>query len=137
VVVGPGGVFAIETKARPKRHQEWTVTSDGNVLHFPRWQEREPLEQARRQAGELRKFLTSAIGEPVDVTPVVALPGWRVERSGRSDVLVINPKNPTFLAEPRGGRQLTTQTIERIAHQLEQRCRDVEPLAFPDRRSGP
>jgi nuclease-like protein len=139
VVIGSAGVFAVETKARPKRphgtgSQGATVTYDGSVLHFPGWQEWEPLEQAKRQAEWLRKWLTSAVGEPVDVKPVLALPGWYVERKGPGDVIVINPKNATFLAESRGRQELTDQMIQRIAHQLEQRCRDVAPLAFRDRR---
>lgn len=141
VVVGPAGVFAVETKARSKAPrgggaQGATVTYDGNVLDFPGWQEREPLEQAKRQAEWLRRWLRSAVGEPVDVKPVLALPGWFVERKAPGDVIVINPRNATFLAEPRGRQELAAQMIQRVAHQLEQRCRDVVPLAFPDLRPG-
>lgn len=139
VVVGPAGVFAVETKARSKATRgggvnSATVTYDGDTLAFPRWQGREPLEQAKRQAEWLRKWLTSAVGEPVHVKPVLALPGWFVERKAPGDVIVINPRNATFLAEPRGRQEFTAQTIQRIAHQLEQRCRNVEPLAFRDQR---
>jgi hypothetical protein len=56
-----------------------------------------------------------------------------VERTAPGDVLVINPKNARFLAEPRD-KQLANHVIGRIAHQLEQRCRDVAPLAFRDLR---
>lgn len=140
VVVGPAGVFAVETKARSKAARGAgakgaTVTYDGDALVFPRWREREPLEQAKRQADWLRKWLTSAVGEPVDVKPVLALPGWFVDRKALGDVIVINPRNATFLAEPRGRQELSAQMIQRIAHQLEQHCRDVEPLAFRDQRT--
>jgi nuclease-like protein len=139
VVIGAAGVFAVETKARPKRphgtgSQGATVTYDGSVLHFPGWQEREPLEHAKSRAEWLRRWLTSAVGEPVDVKPVLALPGWFVDRKASGDVIVINPKNATFLATRRGGHELAAQIIQRLAHQLEQRCRDMAPLAFCDLR---
>lgn len=139
VVIGSAGVFAVETKARAKRprgsgSQGATVTYDGSVLHFPGWQEREPLEQAKRQAEWLRNWLTSSVGDLVDVKPVLALPGWFIDRKAPGNVIVINPKNATFLAELRGGQELSAHMIQRIAHQLEQRCRDVLPLAFRDRR---
>src|SRR5436190_1851904 len=40
VVVGPGGVFVLETKARPRRKAKWdqeenVVIYDGKVLQFP------------------------------------------------------------------------------------------------------
>ncbi len=138
VVVGPGGVFAVETKARPKAPrgagaQGATVTYDGHLLHFPGRQEREPLDQAKRQAEWLRRWLSSAVGEPVDVKPALALPGWFVDRKAPGDAIVSNPKNAAFLAEPRDGKALPAQRIQRIAHHLEQRCRDVAPLAFPNR----
>jgi hypothetical protein len=138
VVVGPAGVFAVETKARAKGlrggTQIATVTYDGRVLHFPGWQERESLEQARRQAKWLQEWLTSALGESLTVKPVLALPGWFVDRKGSGDVLVSNPKNATILAQPRGEPVLTVQMIQRIAHQLEQRCRDVAPFSSRDLR---
>lgn len=139
VVVGPAGVFAVETKTRAKPASRGgaktaTVMYDGDRLHFPGWQGRGPLEQAKRQAEWLRKWLTSAVGEPVGVTPVLALPGWFVERNGAGDVIVINPKETRFLAEQRNKKELAAQSIQRIAHQLEQRCRDVMPLAYREAR---
>lgn len=82
VVVAENGVFAIETKGRSKpdrgRGQEDAlVTYDGQVLQFPHWREREPLEQARRQALWLAEWLGKAVGEPVGVRPVLSLPGHR------------------------------------------------------------
>jgi hypothetical protein len=139
VVVGPAGVFAVETKTKAKARSRdgaktATVIYDGDRLHFPGWRGRGPLEQAKRQAEWLRKWLTSAVGEPVDVTPVLALPGWFVERKGAGDVIVINPKERRLLVEHRTRRQLDAQRVQRIAHQLEQRCRDVVPLAYREAR---
>jgi nuclease-like protein len=137
VVVGPAGVFAVETKSRAKTERGGgsraaTVIYDGSVLRFPGWQGREALEQAKRQAEWLRKWLRNAVGEPVDVKAVLALPGWFVERKAFGDVIVINPKETRFLVETRGAKELAPESVQRIAYQLEQRCRDVEPLAYRD-----
>jgi hypothetical protein len=142
VVVEPRGVFAVETKGRAKPvrgrgREDATVTYDGNLLLFPTWQERQPVEQASRQAVWLAKWLTSAVGEPVTVHAAISLPGWYVDRKAAAvSPNVFNPRNATFLAEPAGDKELSASLIQRIAHQVEQRCRDVMPQAFrdPERR---
>lgn len=135
VVVGPGGVYAIETKGRAKPDlgrgsEDATVVFDGQGLVFPDWQEVKPLEQAKRQAGWLSRWLSSAIGVSVPVVPVLVLPGWYVKQTGPSEVKVFNGKKPEFLARPVKGVMLTEQEIQQVAHQLEQRCRNLEPVAY-------
>jgi hypothetical protein len=88
---------------------------------------KEPLEQAERQAAGLAKWLSSAVGSPVSVLPVVALPGWFVERTGRGRVRVFSGKELAGLLRSRGTQALTAQDVQRIAHQVEQRCRTVAP----------
>jgi len=135
VVVGPGGVFAVETKGRSKPDKgrgniDAKVFYDGEALKFPDWNEKKPLTQARRQAVWLTKWLTSAVGEPVKALPVLALPGWFVERTRAGGVIVINGKSPFVLARPQGKVPLDEKLIQQISHQLEQRCRDVEPVGY-------
>lgn len=136
IVIGPGGVVAVETKGRAKRDQgggnaDVKVIFNGEDLRFPHWGEKNPVEQSRRQAEWLQKWLSSAVGQTVTVRPALALPGWFVERTKSSDVIVINGKNPVSLADPKFTRNtLSEEMIQRIAHQVEQRCRDVEPVAY-------
>lgn len=135
VLVGPNGVYAIETKARmkPKRDKgkdDAKVVFDGKSLAFPTWKETEPVEQAAYQAKWLSKWLSSAVGETVDARPALALPGWFVERTGRSDVAVFNPKTAGFLAKGWLKEPLSTAQVQRIEHQLDQRCRDVESSIY-------
>ncbi|MGE4579685.1 MAG: nuclease-related domain-containing protein [Desulfuromonadales bacterium] len=135
VVVGPSGVLAVETKGRPKPDKgrgaiDAKVIYDGEALHFPDWNETKPLQQAKRQAVWLSKWLSSAIGEFITVKPALALPGWFVERTKAGDVIVFNGRSPQFLAKPGREGQLSPEIIQRISHQLEQRCRDVEPVAY-------
>ncbi|MDZ4185805.1 MAG: nuclease-related domain-containing protein, partial [Desulfuromonadales bacterium] len=136
VVIGPGGVIAVETKGRAKRDQgggsaDAKVIFNGEYLRFPGWLEKNPVLQARRQAVWLQKWLTSAVGQTVKVRPALALAGWYVERTKTGDVLVYNGKSPVFLTNPNiTGDRLSPEMIQRIVHQVELRCRDVEPVAY-------
>lgn len=141
IVIGPGGVFAVETKARAKPdkgrgNKDVRVKYDGKALIFPDWKETRPLVQAERQAKWLGRWISSAVGEKVDVKPVVALPGWYVHRTRRGGVIVINGKEVHFMAGQPFGNRLSEKLIQRIAHQVEQRCRDVGPVAFQYRENG-
>jgi hypothetical protein len=130
VLVCSAGVFAVETKSRMKtigsKGVEYRLNFDGSALNFPGWTETKPIEQARRQASWLAGDLTRATGEEVRVTPVLAFPGWFIERTGRSDVWVVNPKDFTYLLEARRD-PLSVEQMKRISYQLEQRCRDIAP----------
>lgn len=132
VVVSQSGVFAVETKMIGKESEltgQSTVVVDyeQNRLQFPHRKTHIPIEQSVRQAEMLARELTSAVGEPVYVEPIIALPGWKVERKGKSSVMVINPVNANcFFVNSRKAN--TPQMIQRIAHQLEQMTTDVEPV---------
>jgi hypothetical protein len=132
IVVSALGVFAVETKARSKptskdRKADAKVKYDGKCLRFPKGTDVESIEQAKRQAEWLSKWLRSAVGEAVKVRPVVALPGWFVKRTASGGIPVINPKNFRSIVKPKNDSNLSDQMISRIVHQLEQKCRDVEP----------
>lgn len=132
VVIAREGVFAVETKGftKPgdkKGRASATVAFDGHLLKFPSWTTSEPLEQAERQAKWLSKWATSAVGGMVIATPVLALPGWFVERTGKSVVRVYSGKALASLLKMPSSQLLTSEDVQRIAHQVEQRCRTVVP----------
>lgn len=134
IVISENGVFAIETKGRAKpdrgRGQEDVkVVYDGQALQFPTWREHEPLEQAKRQAAWLSSWLTRAVGEHIAVKPALALPGWFVERK-KPDFLIFSGKNPQFITKIKTVTSLSPELIQRVAHQVEQQCRDVVPQAY-------
>jgi hypothetical protein len=134
IVVGSAGVYAVETKARQKPtngngQSDARVVYDGQKLQFPDWTETKPLKQARRQAQWLAKWLRSAVGDSIDVQPVVTLPGWYVERKSANGFPVINPKNFRLIIKPDKRKLLDESMITRINHQIDQRCRDVHPRA--------
>lgn len=132
VIVGPSGAYAIETKGRskPVNHDgetEWEVECNGDTLIFPGWRDSKSIEQARLQARELQKWICAAIAEPIVVQPALRIHGWNVKGRFPKDVKILygNPRN--FFA--RGQKSLEQETIKRIAFQLEQKCRDVEPTS--------
>ena len=82
------------------------------------------LEQAKQQASRLSDSLSKATGDAVAVQPVLALPGWCVDTQGRGEVIVVSGARSRLL--PKGRPVLDEPKHDRIVHQLEQRCRDVE-----------
>ena len=131
VAVGPAGVFAIETKYRTKKpgrngQEDYKATFDGNRIMFASgdYDVRAP-KQARYVARWLEKELSKATGERVTAQPIVALPGWWVDRKTNSDVKVLSGKEVagTIAKEP---ATLSEKRIKQISYQLEQRCRDIE-----------
>lgn len=127
VIAGPAGVFAVETKARRKprlssKTPEFRVKYDGKQLVFPRWTENRCLEQACRQAKGLGEFLSSSTGEPVNVSPILALPGWYVDASAQGGPFVLNPKAIRGVVTA-CKVSLDSAAIQRVAHQLDQRAR--------------
>ena len=139
VVVSQSGVYTVNTKIHGKPpqgdgHVELTVDHEKNFVQFPDGPCRIPIEQLTTEAKWLSDFLTKAVGQRVAAEPILALPGWFIkERIGRGSVYVINPCNPKkFFVQNR--QILSPEMVQRVAHQLEQLCRDVEP-AFREKKS--
>jgi hypothetical protein len=131
VVIGPAGVFAIETKTRSKPvgkgKQLAMVIFEDSQLKFPDYQESESIQQAKDQSKWLSEFLRKSVGKAVAVKPVLALPGWLVERRERDpSIMVINPKEAVGYVTS-NKVVLDDQTIQQIKYQVEQRVRTVEP----------
>jgi len=131
VVIGPAGVFAVETKTRSKGvlkgKRGAMVIFEDSRLKFPTHQEEESIRQTKDQSKWLAHFLSKSVGKPVTVKPILALPGWLVERRERDPgVTVINPKE-AVKSITSNSKVLDDQTIQQIKYQVEQRVRSVEP----------
>lgn len=125
VVIGPSGVFAVETKTRRKpKHlrgkEKAKVVFDGTHLAFPTFTDQYGVEQAIRNAETLSQELTKSTGDTVKAKPILTLPGWFVERTGRGGLLVLNPKQ--LVSAIKGKRELEEDQIRRIRHQIQQRA---------------
>ncbi|GGO77665.1 hypothetical protein GCM10011348_07740 [Marinobacterium nitratireducens] len=131
LIVTPSGVFVIETKGRSKPlnsgSKQFKVRLEGNALHFPNHIERAPLEQTRRNAQSVRKWLADATGFEVPVAGVLVLPGWYIERKQRSvDPFVMNAAELTQQLPKLRAGTLEAGQVTAVAHQVAQRVRDVD-----------
>lgn len=128
VLIGPTGVFVVETKTKRKRtahgDEKHKVLFDGTQLNFPggKW-DTEALDQARRNAKTFSQWLSSATADQIKAHPIVAIPGWFVERSALSDVYVTNPKQIRSFVLNSAEHPLTPAEMQRAVHQLEQKCK--------------
>jgi hypothetical protein len=127
VVVGPGGVFAIETKTwrKPSKKANLAakITFDGEALILPgKKPNPRAVQQARDNARSLSDWIAKAVAENVPVVPVVALPGWALTVERYGDVAVFSSTN---MGEPmikRGKNSLQPEQIQRICYQLAKCC---------------
>jgi Nuclease-related domain len=94
VLVGPSGVFAVETKTPSKGKGRNQIQFDGekitvNGITLPR----NPIIQSKSNAKWLHDMLAGITGKPYWVKPVVVFPSWDVRRKTKDDeVLVLNHK---------------------------------------------
>jgi len=131
VVVGPSGVFAIETKYKRKAKD----VKDGHklqfnqrVIKFPDSSETsKPLKQAASQAEELSERLTKLFGK-TDVVPIVVYPGWFVTKDEGTAEVPVQVTNDKFLITmlSRKYQTINDEMIKRIAAFFDEICRDIE-----------
>ena len=91
VVVGPGGIFVLETKTRSRRkakrdQPEQTVFFDGKMLHFPWCFDSNAVNQVKYNAEWVKNFVAGFGPKDMLVQPVVVVPGWFVEAKGNYPV---------------------------------------------------
>jgi hypothetical protein len=104
VLIGPAGIFTIETKTWNKPRQgSPKITFDGETLRAAGWEpDRNPVIQAKAQASWLQRLLAESTGRTFPVWPVVLFPGWFIEdsRASRKELWVLEPKAlQSFLAQ--------------------------------------
>jgi len=135
VVVGPNGVFCIETKTRTKpRRGSPTIKFDGQTVTvggcIP---ERDPVIQVKAGSSWLQELLKSSTGKTFSIRPVILFPGWFVDRMPQgADVWVLNEKAlPTFIANAR--ERLASDDIALITFHLK-RCILAETQAEQARK---
>ncbi len=131
VVIGPTGLFLIETKTRRKGRarpgfKDHEVTYDGAQLIWPWVEDRHGLKQAQHEAEWLTKWIHKLTGLSIAAKPMLALPGWYVKNTTRGPVNVQNSKNLGIAIKSYGQVELTAEQIDLIARQFDAICRDVE-----------
>lgn len=128
VVVGPSGLFVIETKARRKpntaaQNGDHKVAFDGSILHWPMGIDMDSPQQAWNNAQWLHEWVKQKLGIELKVIPILVLPGWWVDRKDSGVVLVVNEKEleKTILGRP----VLDEKTVDQVRRQLDSHCRTV------------
>ncbi|NCB59676.1 MAG: NERD domain-containing protein [Gammaproteobacteria bacterium] len=131
LVVGPNGVFVVETKGRSKHiiegSKQFKVVVENDSLIFPTHTEKEPIEQVRRNVLSVRKWLQSATGMDIPVAGILVLPGWFVELKQRAiDPYILNASALPKVFPKLFAGALELGQINAIAYQVEQRVRDIK-----------
>jgi hypothetical protein len=127
VLLGPPGVFAVETKTRPRPGDSLApgqdrVEFDGFRVNWPMSSESYGLERAVANAQLLGQWLSGALGEPIDATPILTLPGWAIDStSSNQNVLVLNAREIGKLCDSKTVL-LEEDLIRRICQQMNQKC---------------
>ncbi len=106
VLVGTGGIFAIETKtiSKPTDHDAVISYDGANVRVDGFSPDRDPISQTLALANELSTIVERATQSRPDVRPVVLYPGWYVEKQPKGvKVWVLAPRAfPGFLKHEPG-----------------------------------
>lgn len=121
VVVGPTGLFCVETKTRSKPAKgECKVFYDGEKITVDGLvPDRDPIVQAKAQARWLVDALEQSTGRRFFVQPIVLFPGWFVEQKlTNKPVWVLNEQGtPVFIKNARNN-SLSQEDISLITFHL-------------------
>ncbi len=103
VLIGPAGVFTIETKtiSKPAKGKAEITYDCKNVTIDGFTPDRDPITQGKTQAHWLQGVLEECVGKRFKVQSIVVYPGWfirRIPENAKCEVLVLNPRIlPDFL----------------------------------------
>jgi hypothetical protein len=131
IVIGPTGVFVIETKMRRKHKKLKTnqeshkVTFDGEQLIYPTFTDRHGIDQTAANAKYLADFLRKRTGAIIPVQGILVLPGWYVNQTKSAKVQVCSHK--TVVKRILQSRQsLDKELIRKAVIAVRDVCCDVE-----------
>ena len=130
VVVGPSGVFVLETKTRSRRaanrdQPEHKVGYDGQNLRFPWGEDRKAVKQVEQNTKWVRRFVNAFAPEDITFQPVIVVPGWFVEAQGTYPVRAMNAEYLIrYIAESKP--RYEGHQLQGILHRLDERCRDLD-----------
>jgi hypothetical protein len=134
IVIGPSGVFAVETKGRSKQGSDpgddkkrSQVTYEDGVLKFPGWHDKGASQKAARQADWAAQWLSGVTGFDVPVRPVVVLPGWNIENKDRPEVPVITSGFIQRYFRSQQYFPLNHRDVQQIVFQIDQKVRGISP----------
>lgn len=129
VLIGPGGIFSIETKtwSKPKVGEARVVVEGDRLQVAGKEPDRDPIAQAQAQARWLKGLLADSTGKSFEVLPIVLFPGWYVEQTGSTSrkTWVLEPKAlPAFLQ--REPERLPQEDVKLASFHLSRYIRTTE-----------
>ncbi|MDB5958054.1 nuclease-related domain-containing protein [Ramlibacter sp.] len=131
VLIGPAGVFTVETKtwSKPITGRAEVIFDGEKITIGASTPDRDPVIQAKAQASWLRSLLVDSTGKQFSVRPTILFPGWFISNTDGSfrEVWVLEPKAlPAFLAnEP---TRLSREDINLASFHLSRFVRSSEKL---------
>ena len=135
LLINDSGVFCLETETPdiPKsyrRKKERELNYNGRKLQYPWGEDASCILTVQRNASTLARILREQTGEAIPVYPVLILPGWKINRTGKGPVNVVNPRElpaglfyfPDFPMSERLmdkiEQALTGDRVEELAHAI-------------------
>jgi hypothetical protein len=131
VLVGPNGVTIIESETRQRdtgknAKRDHEVTFDGKNLTWPWGIDRDTVASIEGEAASFTRWIMQTSGYRIQALPLLTIPGWWVEITGRGLVNVVNHKQVLHAVNERVETPLEPEQVEKICRELELHCRDVE-----------
>jgi Nuclease-related domain len=124
VVVGPGGIFAAETKTYSVFGNGIAGIALNGELHLSgKPALKDPLKQARASAASVSAELKRWMRRDIWVNPVVVVPGWRIDPPKvETDVVILNEQTIAEFFKTRP-EKLNTSEIREICSHLDRSAR--------------
>jgi hypothetical protein len=128
VLVGPRGVFAIETKTHrkpinDKGKKDHEVEFNGRMLKWSGgFEDFDSVQQAMLNRNTLANWIRSSTGQSAPVRPILTIPGWYIKPLVPfTELYVLNPKQ-IYNYCACAPQELSPARVTAICHQLEQKC---------------
>ena len=128
VVVGPTGVFVIETKTRSKQREAKrpVVKRKGDKIMFADFADSATIPQVQRASNELKKFLGPCLPDRNRVDWAIAVPGWWTQGLPQTDQVMNHKMLARFISERRGN-ELSANDVAIISQMVSEKNR-IEPV---------
>lgn len=129
ILVGPAGVFVVETKTRRKRkgrpgYKEHEVKYNGKYFDFPWGTDSYGINQAQANAKSLKRLLEGATQlKSIPVYSVLTLPGWMIsQKEDFKNPAVVSPKSiQRYISRQPNHPAMDTPVIGQLAFVIEER----------------
>ena len=129
VLIGPSGVYAIETKTISKPSEgEAVVQYDGDKVTVAGLEpDRDPVAQVKSSTVWLQELIEESTGKKFKVRPVILYPGWFIEKQPKgAEVWVLNPKAlPAFLKNE--NTAMSNEDVYLVSYHLSRYVRTCKP----------